>query len=308
MPDPTHNDTIGGLVPDNEAISFFEQILQSMPDDRVSIEVLAQAYEGNGETAKARDLLMRLARVIERDGDLESGRQLQPRLATYAGHAEADAALAQLVLFLAGASGNKAPGITAPTASAGPTPAAPAPSGSTISQAMQRIQGAMERRAIVTQELDFAWLLHEQGILSEDQYASVVSDITDLSASPTPLPISVLHLFQDRQIPNIDRVLNFAAEKSGAPLLPLSSFEPQAAAYQLLPLEYMIIKGVIPFEVIARDLLVATLNPLNDALHEELEKLTGRRCHFYLVQPSEYDVSIDKVRKQLQTDSADGKH
>jgi hypothetical protein len=307
MPDSTHTDSIGGLLPDNEAIAFFEQILVSMPDDRTSIEVLSQAYEGNGETEKARDLLIRLARVVERDGDADAARLLQPRLAAYAGQAETDAALQQLDAFLGGSSAGESPE-TSPVAARGATaPAAAAPAAGNLSLAMQHVQGAMDRRAIVTQELDFAWMLHEQGILSEDQYASVVSDITDLSASATPLPISVLHLFQDRQIPNIDRVLTFAAEKSGAPLLPLSSFDPQAAAYQLLPLEYLIIKGVIPFEMISKDLLVAALNPLNTSLKEEVEKLTGRRCHFYLVQPSEFDTAIDRIRKQQLPAGSSGK-
>ena len=143
-------------------------------------------------------------------------------------------------------------------------------------------------------------MLHEGGLLTEDQYASVVSDITDLSASATPLPVSVLHLYHDRQMPNIDRVIAFAAEKSGVPLLPLTSFEPQAAAYGLLPLDYLIVKGIVPFDLMSRDLLVATLNPLNVKLRDELEKLTGRRCHFYLVQPTEFDATLDKIRKLLQ--------
>ena len=165
---------------------------------------------------------------------------------------------------------------------------------------MRLINGPAERRAIVTQELDFAWMLHEQNLLTEDQYASIVSDVTDLSASATPHPISVLHLFHDRQIPNIDRVLAFAAEKSGVPLLPLTSFEPQAAAFGLLPFDYLVIKGIVPFELMSNDLLVATLNPLNGKLLEELETLTGRRCHFYLVLPSEFDATLDKIRKLTQ--------
>lgn len=285
----------------NEAVSFFEQILQSMPDDRVSLEVLSQAYEQAGDAAKACDLLSRLASVIERDGDVEAAKLLRQRLVVYAGHADIDAATEHLTRFLSSSA--------TPLAVDDPKAAKAMPaSGATVadsaaliaSQAMQLISGPSERRAIVTQELDFAWLLHEQELLSEDQYASVVSDITDLSSSAKPLPVSVLHLFHDRHIPNIDRVLAFAAEKSGAPLLPLTSFEPQMAAYGLLPLNYMVIKGILPFEVMSRDLLVATLNPLNDKLREELEQLTGRRCHFYLVQPADFDTVIDKVRKLLQ--------
>ena len=92
----------------------------------------------------------------------------------------------------------------------------------------------------------------------------------------------------------------FAAEKSGLPLLPLTAFEPQAAAYGLIPLDYLVVKGVIPFELMSRDLLVGTLNPLNEKLRAELDTLTGRRCHFYLVHPSDFDATLDKIRKQLQ--------
>ena len=293
MPDPnTRTTKQTGAEQVVEAVSFFEQMLQTMPEDRVSLEVLSQAYEQAGEQEKACDLLTRLARVVEREGDADAARQVQQRLAMFTGIAAADTAINQLSRFLASAR----PALD-------PNPGRqkrPSGTPSSISdEAMLLINGPAERRAIVTQELDFAWLLHEQGLLSEDQYASVVSDITDLSASATPLPVSVLHLFHDRQIPNIDRVLAFASEKSGAPLLPLTSFDPQIGAFGLLPLDYMIIKGVIPFEMMSNDLLVATLNPMNEQLLAELEKLTGRRCHLYLVQPPEFDATLDKIRKLL---------
>ena len=147
-------------------------------------------------------------------------------------------------------------------------------------------------------------MLLENRLLSEDQYASIVNGITDLSSSATALPISVLHLFHDHHFPSLERVLAFAAEKSGAPLLPLTEFEPQAAAYGIIPLDYLAIKGVIPFELMSRDLLVGALNPLNGKLREEMEKLTGRRCHFYLVQPSDFDATLDKIRKQQQGSEA----
>ena len=293
MPDPnprTSKQT--GAEQVNEAVSFFEQMLQTMPEDRVSLEVLSQAYEQAGETAKACDLLARLARVIERDHDEEAAKVLAQRLALHAGNALADHALTQLTHFLSAAH--------AITSTIPEKPGVEATKTSIAENALRLINGPAERRAIVSQELDFAWLLHEQGLLSEDQYASVVNDITDLSASATPLPVSVLHLYHDRQLPNIDRVITFAAEKSGVPLLPLTSFEPQAAAYELLPLDYMVIKGVIPFELMSHDLLVATLNPLNEMLLRELEKLTGRHCHLYFVQPSEFDTTLEKIRKLLQ--------
>jgi len=219
---------------------------------------------------------------------------LRQRLAPYTGNAKADTALEQLAWFISSALA---------AASSAPEKAPPASGAIAASaiaaDALRLINEPAERRALVTQELDLAWMLHEQGLLSEDQYASVVTDITDLSASATPLPVSVLHLYHDRQIPNLDRILAFAAEKSGVPLLPLTAFEPQAAAYELIPLDYLVVKGVIPFELMSRDLLVGTLNPLNEKLRAEIEKLTGRRCHFYLIDPAAFDATLDKIRKQI---------
>lgn len=286
MPDPIPPNPNPDQKQVLNAVSFFEQMLQTMPDDRVSMEVLAQAYEQAGDPIRARDLLLRLAHIAEREQDRDTATALYERLAPFAGNAETDEVRQRLARFVS----------TKPKA---PSPKPAAPSIPLAGDALRFINGPAERRAIVTQEIDLAWLLHEQKLLTEDQYASIVSDITELSASATPLPISVLHLFQDRQIPNIDRVLAFIAEKSSVPLLPLSSFDPQPAAFRLLPLDYLIVRGVIPFEQMSLDLLVAALNPISANLREEVESLTGRRCHFFLVQPSEFDTTLDRIRKHL---------
>lgn len=286
MPDPIPPNPSPDQKQVLEAVSFFEQMLQTMPDDRVSMEVLAQTYEQAGEPIRARNLLLRLARIAEREKDRDTASALYDRLAPYAGDSETDEIRQRLARFVSTKS------------SAAPLKPA-VPSVPSAGDAIRFVNGPAERRAIVTQEIDLAWLLHEQKLLTEDQYASIVSDITELSTSATPLPISVLHLFQDRQIPNIDRVLAFIAEKSGVPLLPLGSFDPQPAAFRLLPLDYLIIRGVIPFEQMSLDLLVAALNPTNPKLREEVETLTGRRCHFFLAQPSEFDATLDRIRKHL---------
>lgn len=265
-----------------DAVVFFEQMLQTMPDDRISLEVLAQAYEQAGDGSRACELLVRLAEVIAREGDREAAKPLCVRLSAFAGAAAVDAALDKLSRFLASSSAASASDVPSPDRVA--------------ADAMRLISGPVERRALIAQELDFAWMLHQENLLSEDQYASIVGDLTDLSASPTPAPVSVLHLFQDRQFSNIDRVIAFAAEKSGTPVIPLASFEPQPAAFKVLPLDYLIIKGVLPFESMATDLLVGVLNPLSEPLRRELGALTGRRCHFFLVHPAGFDAVLEKIR------------
>lgn len=273
-----------------ETVAFFEQILQSMPDDRVSLEVLSQAYEQAGDLARACDYLVRLADVIVREGDREAAKTLQGRLSEHAGRARAADALAKLTGLLSTAPAQPRQGQS--SRNAVPHPISPM-------DALRQIADQGHRRQIVSQELELAWMLHEQKLMTEDQYTALVNDLAELSASTIPAPISILHLFHDRQLPNMDRALAFLAEKSGLPLLPLGSFEPQPESCTLLPLDYLICKGVIPFECMSQDLLVAVLNPISEPLRREIGDITGRTCHFYLVQPAEFDLTIDKVRKHL---------
>lgn len=268
-----------------EAIAFFEQMLQTMPEDRVSLEVLAQAYEQAGEPERVRELLLRLASVVVREQDREAAEPLRARLQPLLDEPGVGQAVKRLENLLA--AGPKA----TPQAGTAPGPEA------TAADALRLVTAPAERRAVMTQELDFAWLLHEQQQLTEDQYASVVADLTDLSTNAKPTTLSVLHLFHSRQFPHLDRLLAFTAERSGRPLLPIESFYPQSSAYGLLPIEYMLVKGVIPFETMGNDLLVAVLNPLSERLLKELETLTGQRCHFFLMQPAGFDLVLEKIRK-----------
>ncbi len=45
-----------------EAIAFFEQMLQTMPGDRTSLEFLSVAYEQTGQSEKQRECLIQLSR------------------------------------------------------------------------------------------------------------------------------------------------------------------------------------------------------------------------------------------------------
>ncbi len=274
-----------------ETVAFFEQMLQTMPDDRVSLEVLAQAYEHAGDIARACDYLVRLADVIVHEEDREAARTLHTRLAEHAGNPRVTEALTRLNILITTLPKHPTR-LNAASGTGDKVPASPL-------DAARLVHDQGYRRQIVSQELDLAWMLHEQLLINEDQYTKLVDDLAELSASTIPAPISILHLFHDRQLPNLDQALGFLAEKSGLPLLPLGGFDPQPDAYLLLPLDYLIVKGVIPFECMSQDLLVAVLNPIAESLRQELSTVTGRTCHFYLVQPSAFDLAIEKIRKQF---------
>ena len=54
-----------------EAIGFFEKMLQTMPDDRTSLEFLAVAYEQAGEQDKQIKTLIKLSETLLKEGVLK---------------------------------------------------------------------------------------------------------------------------------------------------------------------------------------------------------------------------------------------
>ena len=43
--------------------------------------------------------------------------------------------------------------------------------------------------------------------------------------------------------------------------------------------------------------LVAILNPYDTKLPRDMEDLTGRTCHRYLVTPADFDAALEKIKK-----------
>ena len=52
-----------------EGIKYFEQMLQLMPDDRVTLEFLAVAYDQLGEVEKGKKAVVSLANLLLKQGD-----------------------------------------------------------------------------------------------------------------------------------------------------------------------------------------------------------------------------------------------
>ena len=67
----------------NEAIAFFEQMLQTMPGDRTSLEFLSVAYEQTGQGAKQRECLIKLADCLIREKDYDNAQVIAARLSAF---------------------------------------------------------------------------------------------------------------------------------------------------------------------------------------------------------------------------------
>src|SRR3990172_1476735 len=62
------------------AIAYFEKILEAMPNDRLSLEMLASAYEKVGDHTRAKVYALRLARVLADGTDEDTITELLGRI------------------------------------------------------------------------------------------------------------------------------------------------------------------------------------------------------------------------------------
>jgi tetratricopeptide (TPR) repeat protein len=258
------------------AIAAFEQILEVEPNDTSALDALTQAYELVGDGERARGHLLRLARAYIAQGNAAPAANLIERLERYGAEDVEAAALIREIQRLPSASVAYGDG-RQPGAPAANEPAEPAIDG----------------------ELALAWRLHSAGLLTPEEYAGVVNDLSEIAARRERLTLSVLHVLHDRGFPKLDQIIGYMARESRAPMVPVTSFETPESCHTLLPMDFMARRGVAPFAMIAQEALVAVLNPFDEALRERVIKEAGRPCHFYLTWPTEFDAWIQHVSRSL---------
>jgi len=149
----------------------------------------------------------------------------------------------------------------------------------------------------MAEELAFAWNLLEAKEISQDEYSSLVQDLTEMSSVDSATTVSVLHVLESRAFKSLDRVLVHVSKECGTPVISLACFEIKPEAFSLLPYDFMVRRGALVFELIGKDALVVVMNPYDRQLRRDIETMTGRKCHFFLTLPSEFDKALDSGLK-----------
>lgn len=264
------------------AIAAFEQILEAMPDDRVALETLYEAYEQIGDAARSVEYLCRLGESIANEGDAPAAQGILDKLAAHENSVPAARQAAERLRAL--------------LSTHAPTMPAEAKSQEEIRR----------KPSTINSELTLAWNLRQAKRLTDEEYSSVVQDLTDILARKTKGTVSVLHALHDRNFKDLDKVLAFLSKDSGFPLVSLSNFEIQRETMQLLPVDFMVQRGALVFETMGKDALVAVLNPYNRELQSDVQKLTECSCHFYLVNAADFDNAVENVRKAIKLSEEQG--
>ncbi len=277
------------------AIAMFEQLVEVMPDDRTSLEALAQAYEQVGDRARAREYQIRLARLLVTDGQFADAGPALERIRQYA-----DDPQAREVLELAEQLRQAQDAAAAETTADAATPGKPAEKNAT--PALSEADLAAKSTFNVAEEMALAWNLLQATEFTQEEYARVVQDLTELSAGNAGT-VSVLHVLQARASPKLERTMVAMARRYDTPIIALGGFEIRPESGLLLPLTFMVRRGAVVFDQVGKDPLVVVMNPADKPLRRDVAAITRHTCHFFLAQPAEFDAAMEKIRQMKSEDA-----
>ncbi len=255
-----------------DSIAMLEQILEVMPQAVDVLRTLYGVYCQSGQDDRAFEYLGRIIEVALGDGDAATAAFAAEELEQFVEHhAEAVVAYRERLSDLAAAG-------AAESAQAEPEPD----------------EAAVE--SDLAEEFALAWRLYEENQLSQEEYSSILHDLTEISTKELDVPISVLHVLNDRGFTQMNRIMNYLSSRSGVPCISLGNFELNEEVGTVLPLRFAARDGALPFASFGGDLLVAVLNPFNNMLVDQVEQECGRRCRTYLVAPDDYDRALGRLR------------
>jgi tetratricopeptide (TPR) repeat protein len=258
------------------SVAMLEQILEVMPQDPDALKALYSAYLRGGNVGRAFDYLSRMIEVALRGKDLGLLAYIGQELPNFEDSHPAEVA-AQIARLR--------------TLSSAET-AMPSPSQGEAGDAA----GGPRVELDISEELALAWRLYEESQLSQEEYSSVLHDLTEISTKELSVPASVLHVLHDRGFTHMGQVVDYMSNRSGVPTLTLRNFELDQKAAASLPLDVAEHDGALPFAFFGNDLLIGVLNPFNNMLVDKVENESGHGCHTFLVEPADYDAALDKLR------------
>jgi hypothetical protein len=254
-----------------DSIIMLEQILEVMPGDTMAVKALYNAYCQCDRRDRAFEYLGKLSDMVYDSGEVETAAFVVEQLQKFTDEfpSEAAAQLARIRTLEVNES--------------------PAPK-------EKNAQEEQHVDADISEELALAWKLYEENQLTQEEYSSILHDLTEISSKEVDVPVSVLHVLNDRGFNQMNRIMNYMSSRSGAPCISLLNFELPEKVSEVIPLDMVAHDGALPFGFFGNDLLVGVLNPYNNLLVDKVERVSGHRCHTYLVSPEEYDATLEKFR------------
>ncbi len=258
------------------AITTYEEKLEVNPVDCEALQVLASSYGQIGDHTKAKEYFLRLANIVITEQNSITAAVILSDLKNYA---EGDETLNDIVAQIDELA-QKAD-----------------------EQMVGAKKSALELKAesitfSLASEMAFAWKLVESGDLSQEEYAGVINDLTEMSNQSDGLPISLLHVLETRNIGDLGSYMGKLADTCGTPIIALDSFEATTESVLALPMKFVIARCALVFDFIGGEALVAILNPYDMDIRDEVKFfLGGVNCHFFITSASQFDRRVERMHE-----------
>ena len=258
-----------------EGIAYFEKMLQLTPDDRVTLQFLCVAYGQIGQLDKQRRALVSYAGVLLKEKDFEAAEKLIEQLENFT---EPDARAAVLRI----------------RAAQRPKQVAELPKGDAATPATGNKTTTAVYIAIKA-EKKLARHLVERKVISEADADAIQDRLTALADVPGCFLVSTLSEIEKENTATAEAAAASLADETGTPPVPIEAYNIDNDLAQTLPDSIVRVRGVLPFAKIGNTLLVATLNPFDDALRQQVESAAGSPCRFFLANPRTMETTLDRI-------------
>ena len=254
-----------------EGVAYFEQMLQLMPEDRVTLEFLVVAYEQLGRHEDGQKALVSLAKILIKEHDTAALEGLLPRLEE-SDYPEARALSLKVKMIVA-----PAPDLTPEV-----------PKEMTESEIVEAASAAavLAESALVDELVD-------GGIISEEDAGHIKAQIEATPTVGQMFLVSALQILEKENSTTLEKCMAYLADRHGTPPVPLAAFDPPKSFLTAFPSIPLRIHGAVPFASIGKDALVAVLNPADEALRAGLSAVMP--CRFYLAMPSSVEAALAKM-------------
>ena len=254
-----------------EGVAYFEQMLQLMPEDRVTLEFLVVADEQLDRHEDAQKALVSLTKILIKERDNAALEGLLPRLEE-SDYPEAKALALKVKTLIA-----PAPDLTPEV-----------PKEMTEEEMVESIS-----TMAVKSELALVDELVDGKMISEEEAKHLKAQIEATPTAGQVFLVSALQILEKENPTASERCIAYLADRHGSPPVPLAAFEPAKGIVSAFPANVMRIRGAVPFASIAKEALVAVLNPADDSLRAQLSAVMP--CRFYLALPSSVEAALAKM-------------
>jgi len=265
-----------------QTIEMFEVITQSQPQDYQSLEILKEAYQKLGRDKEVINTSKRIAQAYVMMGQLSSAiLEYEGVLQRCPEDAEVLAALGEIE--------NKAHTLQA---------SASEPIDATKHFAKPAKTKSSDAKAAANEIDDGRQMMYkifvESKVIAQGDF-ELCWVKQDLSAPPGKIIDPFIQLLMDKGILPLDKALKIISDKHRSGFLPLERYDVDIELARSFPTATLQRWCVLPFDRMSKSVMVATANPFNKQVAQELEQTAKQRFIWYLASPVDLIKALRKV-------------